>query len=115
WLDRERLRVRLLQGGECVVAGSAAACGVGRIEPGSGATGAPGATGNSNGRAREMHLRVNGNGAVRGGTFDCPSDCRVSLDKAAHLEASPDAGWKFDGWQGDCAGIATCDLDMIAD
>jgi hypothetical protein len=91
-----------------LVAGCIAACGGGRTDPGTGATG-------SVGGRRELHLRVTGNGTVLGGTFNCRSDCRLPLDKAAHLEAAPDVGWKFDGWQGDCAGTAACDLGMATD
>src|SRR5207237_495519 len=64
-----------------------------------------------------LHLRVIGNGEARATSFSCRSDCTQTFDAstAVHLVALPDTGWKFDGWQGACAGIAACEVSMTAD
>lgn len=71
------------------------------------------------GQQHSLHLHVTGNGEVRASApaFSCRSDCQQGIDPATtvHLAAIPDAGWKFEGWQGACAGTSGCDLAMSSD
>jgi hypothetical protein len=69
--------------------------------------------------AYALHMWVIGNGEVRSSApaVTCRSDCQQTIDGVAsvHLVAVPDAGWKFDGWQGACTGAAGCDIALSAD
>ena len=47
--------------------------------------------------------------------IDCAPECTSSsfsfdLDQAVTLNATPDSGWKFLGWQGNCQGAGICEL-----
>jgi Divergent InlB B-repeat domain len=66
---------------------------------------------------RTLNLHVSGSGEIHGASFDCRADCQpqVADGQAVHLDAVPDSGWKFEGWQGDCSGAGGCDLTMSAD
>ena len=76
-------------------------------DAGSGSTGAA---------QHSLHVRVTGNGQVLSSSpvFSCRGDCRQAFDSSVtmHLAAIPDAGWKFDGWQGACSGTGNCDVAM---
>ena len=66
-------------------------------------------------------LTVNrtGNGKVMssGGQIDCGSDCSEVYDPASNvvLTATPDSGYVFAGWTGDCTGKGTCNVTMTQD
>ena len=66
---------------------------------------------------RALAIRVAGSGAVQGAGADCTGTCAQQFDdgQSVHLVAVPQAGFRFDGWQGDCAGAGACDLNMSAD
>src|SRR3954471_21050876 len=66
-------------------------------------------------QAHVLHVRINGTGEVRASTFSCRSECTQTIGGTVHLVALPDSGWKFDGWQGACAGSASCDVVLDAD
>lgn len=68
-----------------------------------------------------LFVTVNGAGRVTSnrptadsGIIDCPGSCAASIatGAAVTLTATPDAGWEFDGWSGDCIGTGTCTLTM---
>ncbi|MEX2500389.1 MAG: choice-of-anchor Q domain-containing protein [Wenzhouxiangellaceae bacterium] len=44
----------------------------------------------------------------------CPGDCSQDYAEGTLVEltASPDSGFAFDGWSGDCAGTSTCQVTM---
>jgi uncharacterized repeat protein (TIGR01451 family) len=45
-----------------------------------------------------------GNGTVTGSNIDCGNDCQDNYNNETNitLTATPDNGWRFDGWSGDC-------------
>ncbi|HID99872.1 MAG TPA: DUF11 domain-containing protein [Thiotrichaceae bacterium] len=45
-----------------------------------------------------------GKATVTGSGIDCGNDCLDDYDKGTHvsLSATPDSGWQFEGWSGDC-------------
>lgn len=70
----------------------------------------------------DLTVTVVGDGDVRGpaptddsGFIDCPDfNCFASIatDATITLTATPDPGWVFAGWSGDCLGTAPCTLRM---
>jgi hypothetical protein len=49
--------------------------------------------------------------------IDCAPECTSSsfsfdLEQAVTLNATPDSGWKFLGWQGNCQGAGICELTL---
>ena len=46
--------------------------------------------------------------------INCGLDCNELFDEdmAVTLNVTADSGYQFDGWSGDCIGIASCDLTM---
>jgi len=59
-------------------------------------------------RQRLLTVEVLGMGRVTGSPsgIDCPGSCQAAFDEGStvNLNASADAGWRFDGWIGDAAG-----------
>jgi hypothetical protein len=53
-------------------------------------------------------------GSVNGSGISCPGTCAASYQPGTHvvLTASPDAGFKFSGWGGACAGSGSCEVVM---
>jgi hypothetical protein len=47
-------------------------------------------------------------------SINCGSDCTEDYNAATpvSLTATPDAGYRFDGWTGDCSGTSACNLSM---
>ena len=91
-------------------------CGTGNTSAGQ----TPDAGGGSVGTAQHaLHVSIIGKGEVRASNpaFSCRTDCTQAVDATAtvHLVALPDSGWKFDGWQGSCTGVTSCDLAMSSD
>lgn len=66
-----------------------------------------------------LRIHIAGAGQVQSSTpaFGCTSDCSraVASSTTVHLVATAGSGSKFDGWSGDCAGAASCDLPMGQD
>jgi hypothetical protein len=64
-----------------------------------------------------LAIRIAGSGTVQGAGADCTGTCVQQLEggQSVHLVAVPQNGFRFDGWQGDCAGAGACDLSMTAD
>lgn len=50
------------------------------------------------------------------GIIDCGSNCWTSFSGGGHvtLNATPAAGFVFDGWAGDCSGTAACDVAVTS-
>jgi List-Bact-rpt repeat protein len=50
------------------------------------------------------------------GIIDCGSNCWTSFSGGGHvtLNATPDAGFVFDGWAGDCSGTGACDVAVTS-
>jgi hypothetical protein len=48
------------------------------------------------------------------GLIDCGSTCWTSFSGGGHvtLAATPESGFVFDGWAGDCSGTGTCDVAL---
>jgi hypothetical protein len=55
-----------------------------------------------------------GQGKVSGSGIECPSVClrNFAIDAPVTLVATPDPGWLFNSWSGDCAGLGPCSLTM---
>ncbi len=71
---------------------------------------------------RTMTMSVTGMGSVTGdeGLVDCPANDCVGTYRDGTVvtyTATPESGWQFDGWSGDCAGAVgtTCDQLMGSD
>ena len=56
--------------------------------------------------------RGNGSGTVRSGSLDCGNGCAIQEDFGTreNLQAKPDSGSTFGGWQGACGPAPTCSL-----
>lgn len=59
----------------------------------------------------------NGGGGVitsTSGTIDCGEDCEEDYDKSTIviLTATPDSGYRFWGWTGDCSGDDSCAVSL---
>ncbi|MEL7367418.1 MAG: SUMF1/EgtB/PvdO family nonheme iron enzyme [Myxococcota bacterium] len=66
----------------------------------------------------DVTVTVTGNGSVRLVDGDCPSDCEAMVEQGQTIDlvATPDAGWVFDRWLGDCNGTdATFSLEVDDD
>lgn len=70
----------------------------------------------------ELRVRKDGQGTVVGSDnldIDCGRDCssRVNVGATGELVATPDVGWSFDGWTGDCHQVVdtTCHVAMATD
>ncbi len=63
-----------------------------------------------------LTVSVSGQGTVAGGEISCPPHCTAihQPGDTVTLTASPAAGQRFEGWGGDCAGSADCQLTMSA-
>ena len=69
---------------------------------------------------RNLDVTVVGNGSVGSnpaGITSCEDtsgtcDADFNEDTQVTLTATPDAGWQFDGWTGDCSGSSTCVVTM---
>jgi Divergent InlB B-repeat domain/Domain of unknown function (DUF4214) len=63
-----------------------------------------------------LTVSVTGNGTVKSSPsgIDCPSKCSASYSPrtTVSLSASPDSGWTFSGWGGDCSGTGGCKVAM---
>ena len=64
--------------------------------------------------------QVSGAGSVRSSNvpgIDCPGDCQVSYSDSQDifLEAVPQSGSHFVGWQGACSGTGICSVHMTED
>src|SRR4051794_34529515 len=61
----------------------------------------------------------NGSGTIRSSPagIDCGSSCSAAFDDGTRLtlSATPDQGWRFDGWSGVCSGSGDCTVAMNAD
>jgi hypothetical protein len=78
------------------------------------------------GRKERLHftlfVSISGEGTVTSdqptpdsGVIDCPDgSCAASIatDAAVKLTATPESGWEFAGWSGDCVGTGSCTLTM---
>ena len=65
----------------------------------------------------DLTIDVVGNGSVSdSGTINCSVDCVESINEGDQvtLSATPDTGWEFSGWSGDCSGTGTCTLTVNA-
>ena len=53
----------------------------------------------------EVSVQVVGSGTVSFAGFECREPCQREVDQGELVEfvASPDEGWRFDAWTGDCA------------
>jgi len=62
---------------------------------------------------------VTGNGKITSSPagIDCGLDCSevLAANSTITLTATPEAGYLFQGWSGDCSGNLACDLTMDAD
>jgi uncharacterized repeat protein (TIGR02543 family) len=63
-----------------------------------------------------LTVTVVGNGHVTSddGQIECPTDCTAEYFEGGTvtLSATPDSGWFFAGWSGDCSGTGSCVVDM---
>jgi Divergent InlB B-repeat domain/YDG domain/Bacterial Ig-like domain (group 3) len=52
--------------------------------------------------------------SVHSSSINCGLDCTEDYNAATpvSLTATPDAGYRFDGWTGDCSGTGACNLSM---
>ncbi|MEZ5501644.1 MAG: putative Ig domain-containing protein [Halioglobus sp.] len=57
-----------------------------------------------------------GTGTVTGNSIDCGATCDATFDEGSEvtLVATPDAGSKFTGWSGACAGTGSCVVTLNA-
>jgi uncharacterized repeat protein (TIGR02543 family) len=66
-----------------------------------------------------LTVGITGGGHVSGGGINCPSKCVVTeaLNSSVTLTATPDDGYVFSSWGGDCAASAspTCTVTMTTD
>jgi hypothetical protein len=67
-----------------------------------------------------LNVSVTGSGTVTSSNVvgvSCPTDCTQSYPggQGVILKASPDDGWNFDHWAGDCTGTGDCMVTMTAD
>jgi hypothetical protein len=125
--------MRTLLVGAIAAASCAVCCGTEGTNGGSGSSGSSGGDGGiiapvpdggsitpaddgGTGVERQLSITVTGHGAVGGGLADCQNSCSEQLldGQSVRLIATPDQGWGFEGWQGDCSGTAACDLVMTA-
>ena len=67
----------------------------------------------------DLAVTVFGQGVVTSSpaSIDCEPTCSAAYDDGTvvGLTATPDAGWQFDGWSGDCTGTGACSVTMSAD
>jgi VWFA-related protein len=67
----------------------------------------------------DLSVLKSGNGTVssRDGLIDCGGTCGAEYPQGTQvtLDASPDAGWDFDGWSGPCFGTGSCTVAMNSD
>lgn len=56
----------------------------------------------------ELRLSITGRGLVAVGTSQCTNVCTIRLDKPTTLDATPEDGWRFARWGGDCAEETQC-------
>jgi hypothetical protein len=61
-----------------------------------------------------LGVMVNGSGSVSGPGINCSPDCSENYYESSTitLTTSPDLGFIFSGWSGDCGGTAECTLTM---
>jgi len=63
-----------------------------------------------------LTIQISGSGSVTSSPagITCPGDCSEDYAEgtAVTLTATPDAGFTFDGWTGDCAGSGSCQVTM---
>ncbi|MGK7296039.1 MAG: InlB B-repeat-containing protein [Candidatus Wenzhouxiangella sp. M2_3B_020] len=63
-----------------------------------------------------LTVQVSGSGSVASSPagINCPGDCSEDYGEgtAVTLTATPDAGFAFDGWTGDCTGTGSCQVTM---
>jgi hypothetical protein len=61
----------------------------------------------------------NGSGTIRSSPagIDCGSSCSAAFDDGTTvtLAATPDQGWRFDGWGSGCSGPGSCVVQIAAD
>ena len=66
-----------------------------------------------------LTIARNGSGTIRSSPagIDCGSSCSAAFDDGTSvtLSATPDQGWRFDGWSGACSGAGDCPVAMNAD
>lgn len=67
--------------------------------------------------ANALLVSFSGKGKVTStpeGLIDCGSTCWTSFSGGGHvtLAATPESGFVFDGWAGDCSGSGTCDVAL---
>ena len=66
-----------------------------------------------------LTIARNGSGTIRSSPagIDCGSSCSAAFDDGTSvtLSATPDQGWRFDGWSGACSGSGDCSVVMNAD
>lgn len=63
-----------------------------------------------------LNISVTGDGTVTGSGINCSVVCTVDIyeNTAITLTATPDPGFTFIGWSGDCSGTADCILTINA-
>ena len=68
------------------------------------------------GHGSTLAVTIDGGGRVNGSDINCPNQCQsiFAIGSQISLSAAPGSGWRFERWEGACAGLSepTCSLTL---